>query len=53
VSLSTSTTEFDTTRALLLLTAVALGVLGIVVLVRGELRSRRRHRGRRGAGRQA
>lgn len=55
VSLSTSSTEFDTTRALLLLAAVALGVLGIVVLVRGELRSRRRHRGRgwRGAGRQA
>jgi hypothetical protein len=43
VTLSTSTTQFDTTRALLLLAAVVLGVLGIVVLVRGEARSRRRH----------
>jgi hypothetical protein len=44
VSLSTSSTQFDTTRALLLLAAVVLGVLGIVVLVRGELRNRRRRR---------
>jgi hypothetical protein len=42
VSLSTSTTQFDTTRALLLLGAVVLGALGIVLLVRGELRRRRR-----------
>jgi hypothetical protein len=44
VNLSASTTQFDTTRGLLLLAAVVLGVLGIVVLVRGELRSRRRRR---------
>lgn len=44
VRLSTSTTQFDTTRALLLLAAVVLGTLGIVVFVRGELRSRRRRR---------
>jgi hypothetical protein len=42
VSLSTSTTQVDTTRALLLLAAVVLGMLGIVVFVRGELRRRRR-----------
>ena len=42
VSLSTSTTQVDTTRALLLLAAVALGMLAIVVFVRGELRRRRR-----------
>jgi hypothetical protein len=42
VSLATSTSQFDTTRALLLAGAVALGVLGVVLLVRGELRSRRR-----------
>jgi hypothetical protein len=42
VSLATSTTQFDTTRALLLLGAVVLGALGIVLLVRGELRRRRR-----------
>jgi uncharacterized protein YceK len=47
VYLSTSTTELDTTRALLLLAAVVLGMLGIVLLVRGELRSRRRRRRRR------
>jgi hypothetical protein len=41
VSLSTSSTQFDTTRALLLLAAVVLGLLGIVVLVLGELRRRR------------
>jgi hypothetical protein len=46
VSLATSTSQFDTTRALLLAGAVALGVLGLVLLVRGELRGRRR--GRRG-----
>jgi hypothetical protein len=42
VSLSTSTTQLDTTRALLLLAAVVLGALGITVFVRGELRRRRR-----------
>jgi hypothetical protein len=42
MSLSTSTTQFDTTRVLLLLGAVVLGALGIVLLVRGELRRRRR-----------
>jgi hypothetical protein len=46
VSLSTSSTQFDTTRALLLLAAVVLGVIGLVVLLRGELRSRRRRRTR-------
>jgi hypothetical protein len=46
VSLATSTSQFDTTRALLLAGAVALGVLGVALLVRGEVRSRRR-RGRR------
>ena len=45
VSLATSTSQFDTTRALLLAGAVALGVLGIVLLVRGERRSRRRRTG--------
>jgi hypothetical protein len=49
VSLSTSSTQFDTTRALLLLAAIVLGVFGIVVLLRGELRNRRRRR--RSAGR--
>ena len=44
VSLATSTSQFDTTRALLLAGAVALGVLGVVLLVRGELRGRRRRR---------
>jgi hypothetical protein len=47
VSLATSTSQFDTTRALLLGGAVALGVFGVALLVRGEVRSRRR-RGRRG-----
>ena len=42
VSLATSTSQFDTTRALLLAGAVALGVLGLALLVRGEVRSRRR-----------
>jgi hypothetical protein len=47
VSLATSTSQFDTTRALLLAGAVALGVLGVVLLVRGERRARRgRRRGR-------
>jgi hypothetical protein len=44
VSLATSTSQFDTTRALLLAGAVALGVLGVALLVRGEVRSRRRRR---------
>ena len=44
VSLATSTTQFDTTRAVLLAGAVVLGVLGLVLLVRGELRGRRRRR---------
>jgi hypothetical protein len=48
VSLSTSSTQLDITRALLLLAAVVLGVLGIVVLVWGELRNRRRPDRRRG-----
>jgi hypothetical protein len=43
VTLSTSTTQFETTRALLLLAAVVLGALGVVIFVRGELsRPRRR-----------
>ena len=47
VSLATSTSQFDTTRALLLAGAVVLGALGIVLLVRSELRRRRqRRRGR-------
>lgn len=46
VSLSASTTHVDFGRALLLLAAVVLGVLGIVVLVRGELLRRRRDAGR-------
>jgi hypothetical protein len=47
VSLATSTSQFDTTRALLLAGAIVLGALGVVVLVRGELRRRRqRRRGR-------
>ncbi len=50
VSLATSTSQFDTTRALLLAGAVALGVLGVVLLVRGELRGRRRRRRRRATG---
>jgi len=45
VSLAASTSQFDTTRALLLAVAVALGVVGVVLLVRGEVRARRR-RGR-------
>ena len=44
VSLATTTTQFDTTRALLLGGAVVLGVLGIVLFIRGEVRRRRRHR---------
>src|SRR6266480_3714478 len=35
VSLATTTTQFDTTRALLLAGAVVLGVLGVVVFIRG------------------
>ena len=44
VSLATSTSQFDTTRALLLAAAVVLGAVGVVLLVRGELRGRRRRR---------
>jgi hypothetical protein len=44
VSLATTTTQFDTTRALLLGGAVVLGVLGVVVFIRGEVRRRRQHR---------
>jgi hypothetical protein len=44
VNLSTSTTDVDITRALLLLAAVVLGVLGIAILVRGEIRRRNRRR---------
>src|SRR5207248_10267250 len=40
VSLATTTTQFDTTRALLLGGAVVLGVLGVVVFIRGEARRR-------------
>jgi hypothetical protein len=46
VSLATSTTQFDTTRALLLAGAVVLGVAGVFLFARGELRGRRRRRGR-------
>jgi hypothetical protein len=46
VSLAASSSQLDTTRALFLAGAVGLGVLGIVVLVGGELR--RRHRRPRG-----
>jgi hypothetical protein len=46
VSLATSTSQFDATRVLLLAGAVVLGALGVVLLVRGELR--RRRQGRRG-----
>lgn len=42
VSLSTSSTQVDTTRVALLIAAVVLGVAGLVLLLRGELR-RRRH----------
>jgi hypothetical protein len=44
VSLATSTSQFDTTRALLLAGAVVLGALGVVLLLRGELRRRRQPR---------
>ena len=44
VSLATTTTQFDTTRALPLGGAVVLGALGVVVFVRGEVRRRRQHR---------
>ncbi len=49
VSLATSASPLDTTRVLLLVAAVVLGGAGIVLFVRGELRSRRRGRGRRSA----
>ena len=44
VSLATSTSQFDTTRALLLAGAVVLGALGVVLFVHGELRRRRQRR---------
>ena len=44
VSLATSTSQVDTTRVALLVAAVALAGGGVVLLVRGELRSRRRRR---------
>jgi hypothetical protein len=50
VSLATSTSQFDTTRALLLAGAVVLGAVGVVLLVRGELRGRRRRRRARPSG---
>jgi hypothetical protein len=50
VSLATSTSQFDTTRALLLAGAVVLGVVGVVLLARGELRGRRRRRRARSPG---
>ena len=47
VTLAASSSQLDTTRALFLAAAVGLGVLGIVVLVGGELRRRpRRSRSR-------
>jgi hypothetical protein len=46
VSLDTSISQFDSTRALLLLGTVVLGALGIFVFVRGERRARRRRRRR-------
>ena len=42
VSLATSTSQLDTTRIALLAAALVLGLVGIFVFVRGELRSRRR-----------
>jgi hypothetical protein len=42
VTLAASSSRLDTTRALFLAAAAGLGVLGIVVLVGGELRGRRR-----------
>lgn len=50
VSLATTTTQFDTTRALLLAGAVVLGALGVIVFIRGEVRRRRKHRRRRPPG---
>jgi hypothetical protein len=44
VSLATSTSQFDTTRALLLAGGVVLGALGVVLFVHGELRRRRQRR---------
>ena len=49
VSLDTSTSQFDTTRALLLAGAVVLAALGIFVFVRGERRARHRRRRNGGA----
>jgi hypothetical protein len=45
VSLATSSSQLDTTRIALLAAAVVLGLAGVLLLVRGELRSRRRRRG--------
>jgi hypothetical protein len=44
VSLATSASRLDTTRALLLAAAVVLGVLGVFLFVRGEVQGRRRRR---------
>ena len=44
VSLATSSSQLDATRIALLAAAVVLGLAGIVLFVRGELRSRRRRR---------
>jgi hypothetical protein len=50
VSLATSTSQIDTTRVALLVAALLLGGAGVVLFVRGEMRSRRRRgAGRRGA----
>jgi hypothetical protein len=48
VNLATSTSQLDTTRLALLAAAVVLGMAGIVLFVRGEMRSRRRRRVGRG-----
>jgi hypothetical protein len=48
VSLATTTTQFDTTRVMLLAGAVVLGVVGVVVFIWGEARRRQRRRGRPG-----
>jgi hypothetical protein len=44
--MATSSSQLDTTRVGFLAAAVVLGGAGILLFVRGELRSRRRRRGR-------